>query len=114
DGRTTAVPVNRLQRRRRVRQCQLRVFGEKICDSIESTVIDIRGITVYEVGESGPVEPADRHVDRESRWAQADSSSLACSRSTVGGMASTSRSAPWANNRSARSGATFVTEWPSG
>ena len=35
DGRTTTVLANRFQRRRRVRQCQLRVFGEKICDRIE-------------------------------------------------------------------------------
>jgi len=47
DGRTTTVLVNRLQRRRRVRQCQLRIFGEKLCDSIESPVVDICGVTVY-------------------------------------------------------------------
>lgn len=52
DGRTTAVLANRFQRRRRIRECQRRVFGEKICDSIESAVVNICGVTVYEVGES--------------------------------------------------------------
>src|SRR5271155_1038865 len=83
-----------LQRGRRFRQRQLRSFGEKLRDRIELPVIDTGSVPVYQVAESSPLRCAEHHVGSERRCAQADNSSLAWSRSVIGGIASTRRSAP--------------------
>jgi len=94
DGGMTGVRPDRLQSRWRVGQYHLRIIGEKVCNGIELPVIDPGGVTVHEVAERRPVVCAERHAERESRWAQAESSSLARSRSVIGGIVSTTRSAP--------------------
>ncbi len=110
DRSVSMLPADRLQSRRRLGQYQLRVGREKIRGQVELPVINPGGVAVHQITQRRPVVCAERHVGRDSRWAQADSSSLACSRSAIGGMASTTRSAPWAASRSARSESILLTE----
>ena len=94
DRSVPAVSMNRLQRGWRIGQDQFSRLGEKLYDRVELTVIDCRSVTVHQVADPDPVGCAEHHVGIDKRCAQADSSSLACSISVIGGMASTSRSAP--------------------
>lgn len=77
---------------------QLGVDGEKLCDSIESAIVDACRVAVHQIAERAAVVGRKRHGPltgrSDSRCAHADNMSLACSISEVGGMASTSRSAP--------------------
>ena len=94
DRSVAAVSMNRLQHDWRIGQDQLSRLGEKLYNRVELTVIDCRGVTVHQVADPDPVGCAEHHVGIDKRCAQADSSSLARSISVIGGMASTSLSAP--------------------
>lgn len=91
DGGLPPVPVNRLERGWRVGHCQLSRGGEKFRHSVELAIIDPGGIAVHQVREGRPVGGCEGHTGSDSRCAQADRVSLACSISVIGGMASTIR-----------------------
>lgn len=75
-------------------QRQLSVVGEQLCSRTEMPIVDEGCVAVHQVAESSPVGGVQHQATKRSRWAQADNSSLAWSRSVIDGMASTSRSAP--------------------
>jgi hypothetical protein len=86
--------MDRLQRGGRFRHYQFGVGGEKCRHSGELAVVDTSGIAVHQIAEGGPVSYGRTHEINERRCAHADKASFACSISVVGGMASTTRSAP--------------------
>jgi hypothetical protein len=95
DGGPTPVRMDRPQFGWRLRHRQLGCEREKLCHRIELTVIDIGRIPVHQIAEGRPVGYwKSTHETNDSRCAQADRMSLACSMSVVGGIANTIRSAP--------------------
>ena len=108
DAVTAVQHPNRLQRTRRIGQVQFGCLGEQFDDVLEAAVIDACRVQVHQVGNCQPVGDGQRHVNA-SRRAHSDTASQASSMSEVGGIASTTRSAPNAASRPARSASIFVT-----